>query len=134
MSALEEMLAFQIQALKLPEPVREHQFAAEHVGRERGVKQRLREAGLKNWRFDFAWPDRRFAVEVEGGGWTGGGHTRGAGFRDDLVKYHHALRLGWVVYRCDGDMVKQGIASQMVVEFLEGGWHERNRARASENG
>ncbi len=51
------------------------------------------------WRFDWAWPDVKFAIEVEGGAWTQGRHTRGQGFIDDMEKYTAAVLLGWRVAR-----------------------------------
>lgn len=117
-SELEESLAFQIRVTKLPPPEREYRFAAAHVGPGRGVKKRLQEAGLKNWRFDFAWPDKKFAVEVEGGIHVNGRHNRGKGFEDDCIKYHHAMRLGWTVYRCTGKLVHSGDAAQLIQEIV----------------
>ena len=91
-SKAEETLAFQIRAVKLPEPVREHRF---HETRK--------------WRFDFAYPSQKLAIEVEGGVWSGGRHTRGSGFTNDCEKYNAALMNGWRVYRCTPDMIKKGI-------------------------
>lgn len=54
----------------------------------------------RKWRFDFAWPTVRVALEVEGGVWTGGRHTRGAGFLRDMEKYNSAAIAGWRVLRC----------------------------------
>lgn len=54
----------------------------------------------RRWRFDFAWPERKVALEVEGGAWTGGRHTRGKGFLADIEKYNRAACLGWVLLRC----------------------------------
>ena len=70
-------------AMGVPPPVSEHKF---HPARK--------------WRFDFAWPEVRLALEVEGGVWTGGRHTRGAGFLKDIEKYNVAACLGWRVLRC----------------------------------
>jgi hypothetical protein len=67
----------------LPAPEAEHRFAAP-----------------RRWRFDFAWPAYRVALEVEGGVWTGGRHTSGAGFVRDMEKYNAAGGLGWIVLRC----------------------------------
>lgn len=120
MSQLEKTLAFQISALKLPEPVREYRFAAHHVGMGKGIRSRLKEAGLSDWRMDFAWPDLKFACEVEGGAWIGGRHTRGAGFSEDIRKYHKAMELGWNVYRTNGDLVKSGDAVALIGAMIHG--------------
>lgn len=53
----------------------------------------------RRWRFDFAWPEAKLALESEGGSWTGGRHTRGHGFRNDCAKYSEASLLGWRVLR-----------------------------------
>lgn len=111
LSQLEEELALHLRAVKLPRPEREFHFAAHHVGRGAGIRKRLAAAGLRDWRFDFAWPRLRIAVECEGGAWMKkGGHTTGKGFADDLRKYDAAMRLYWNVYRCDQDMITSGRA------------------------
>lgn len=59
----------------------------------------------RRWRFDFAWPEQRVAVELEGATWTRGRHTRGAGFAADCAKYNEAVALGWRVLRYTADMI-----------------------------
>ena len=59
----------------------------------------------RKWRFDYAFPDSMVAVEVEGGVWTGGRHTSGAGFIKDMEKYNTALLHGWRVYRTTPKML-----------------------------
>ncbi len=71
-----------LRSVGLPAPVREHRFHA-----------------VRRWRFDYAWPEQRVALEVEGGVWTGGRHTRGAGFVGDMEKYNAAVLAGWRVVR-----------------------------------
>lgn len=117
MSELEAILALQLRASKIP-VTEEYCFAAAHVGEGKGIRSRLKDAGLKNWRFDFAFVDQKIAVEVEGGGWTGGRHTRGKGFSEDLIKYDAAMNLGWTVYRCDGSMIKNGCAINTIIKLL----------------
>jgi very-short-patch-repair endonuclease len=118
MSELEAMMALQFRAYKMP-VTEEYKFAEAHVGAGKGIRNRLKEAGLKNWRFDFAFLDQKIAVEIEGGAWTGGRHTRGKGFSEDLIKYDAAMNLGWTVYRCDGSMVKNGCAINTIRKLLE---------------
>lgn len=55
---------------------------------------------IRKWRFDYAWVDKKVALEVEGGAFSGGRHTTGAGFRADIDKYNSATVLGWTVVRC----------------------------------
>lgn len=66
----------------LPVPEREHKF---HPDRK--------------WRFDYAWPELKVAVEVEGGIYTRGRHTRGAGYEKDMEKYNAAALRGWTLLR-----------------------------------
>ena len=51
----------------------------------------------RKWRFDFAWPYKRVALEVQGGVWSRGKHGRGSGIVKDMEKANAAARLGWRV-------------------------------------
>lgn len=53
----------------------------------------------RRWRFDFAIPSRKIAIEIEGGVWTNGRHTRGKGYIGDMEKYNFAALLGWRILR-----------------------------------
>ena len=117
-SKLEAELAFQIKALNLPTPITEYPFAAVHVGQGPGIQKRLARSGMKNWRFDFAWPDKMFAVEVEGVTLAGGRHQRIGGFKEDLNKYHHAMELGWTVYRTSGHLIKDGRSIGIIAQLI----------------
>jgi len=65
----------------------------------------------RKWRFDCAWPHKLVALEVEGGIWTQGRHTRGAGFLADMEKYNAAVLLGWRVLRTTPDKLADGVKS-----------------------
>lgn len=92
-SELELLLLEQIRRAGLPEPVQQHRFATD-IGR--------------NWAFDFAWPGQhRLAVEVDGGTWTRGRHTSGAGFQGDCDKTNQAQIMGWLVLRFTGADVRE---------------------------
>ena len=72
----------------LPEPVAEHRFHRE-----------------RKWRFDWAFPSDLIALEVEGGAFTRGRHTRGLGFVKDMEKYNAAVLAGWRVFRVTPDQL-----------------------------
>lgn len=66
--------------------------------REECVKE-FRFHPVRRWRFDYALPSHKIALEVEGGVWSGGRHTRPQGFLGDIEKYNTATLLGWRVFR-----------------------------------
>ncbi len=57
----------------------------------------------RRWRFDYAIPDKKIAIECEGGIWTRGRHTRGKGYKGDMEKYNAAVELGWKLLRFTPD-------------------------------
>lgn len=71
-----------LQSEKIPAPVMEYRF---HPNRK--------------WEFDYAWPEYKVFLEVEGGVWTKGRHTSGSGFMGDMEKYNAAACLGWRLIR-----------------------------------
>ena len=73
----------------------------------------------RRWRADFAWVDEKLLVEIEGGNWSHGRHTRGAGFEEDCIKYNAAALLGYTVLRFTGNLVENGYAVECVKIFLE---------------
>ena len=110
-----------------PEPVREYRFARVAIGdsptgRARPqFRKRLDEAGLADWRFDFAWPSEGVALECNGGTWSNGRHSRGAGYSEDCRKLNAATALGWRVFQVTSDMLKADPAGavELVKRALE---------------
>lgn len=73
---------------------------------------------VRRWRFDYAWPDCLVALEVEGGAFTGGRHTRGAGYVKDLEKYSEAAALGWRVVRCTPKQLQTGAICDVLLRAM----------------
>lgn len=90
-------------ALGLAAPEREHRF---HPTRK--------------WRFDFAWPEQRLALEIDGGIWVRGRHSSGAGQVKDMEKFNHAAALGWRVFRCEPKAASVQGALQLVKAAVGG--------------
>lgn len=76
----------------------------------------------RKWRADLLWrTPRKLIVEVEGGVFIQGRHSRGAGMEQDILKYAEALLLGFPVLRVTPRHVKSGQAVAWVKGyFLEG--------------
>jgi hypothetical protein len=76
----------------------------------------------RRWRFDFACPDVSgrggIAVEIEGGSWSAGRHTRGAGFRRDCEKYNAAASMGWTVFRLTTEMAADPIEVELIMRAI----------------
>lgn len=70
----------------------EYRFVAELLGKGPGLRKRLSDAGLRDWRFDFALPAHKIYLEIQGSGW---GHQRNPGFLRDMQKHNAAVKLGW---------------------------------------
>jgi very-short-patch-repair endonuclease len=72
----------------------------------------------RRWRFDLAFPDHKLAIEIEGGAFTRGRHTRGAGFIKDMEKYNTATLLGWRLLRFTPQQVLDGTARAQLAEAI----------------
>jgi len=88
----------------------------------------FRFAAPRRWRFDYAWPDYAMhlgkrvgvcsgsvALEVEGGAFSRGRHTRGKGFLADMEKYNEAALRGWIVLR----VTPEQLCTVSTVELLK---------------
>lgn len=72
----------------------------------------------RKWRADFHLIGKKILVEVEGGIWSGGRHTRGKGYIGDMEKYNAAVILGYQVIRFSTDQVKSGHAIQQIEKMV----------------
>jgi len=102
LSAAEETLALLLRVEGVPAPEREWRFHPK-----------------RRWRFDFAWPAEKVAVEVEGGIWTRGRHNRPAGYQADCEKYNEAALMGWRVLRVVPEHVDSGEAIGWISRALK---------------
>ena len=83
---------------------------------------------VRRWRFDYACPAQMIAVEIEGGVWTGGRHTRGKGFLGDMEKYNEATAMGWRVFRCD---TSDDMFSQVLKQIQHLLWRDKQEAKCT---
>ncbi len=84
----------------------------------------LRFAPPRRWRFDWAFPLHRLAIEQEGAVWTAGRHTRGKGYVADLEKYNAATMAGWRVLRFTPQQIADGTALDAIGAALRAAGQE----------
>jgi hypothetical protein len=61
------------------------------------------------YRFDYAIPAIKIALEVEGGLWNYGRHNTPTGYQEDCIKYTLASVLGWTLLRFTTIQVKKNL-------------------------
>lgn len=64
----------------------------------------------RKWRLDIANIEQKLGIEVEGGVYINGRHTRGMSFESDCCKYAELAIMGWRLIRVTTRQVKQGLA------------------------
>ena len=64
--------------------------------------------------------EKKLAIEIEGGVWSGGRHVRGTGYSADLEKYNALAILGWRLLRFSTAMVENGTAINTTLAMLAG--------------
>ena len=86
-------------------------FADDNMGQ---YQREHRFDAVRKWRFDYAWPSQRVAVEIDGGQWVrnGGRHNRDS----DREKLNYAAAQGWRVLRFSTQQVDRDPAG--CVELL----------------
>lgn len=80
----------------------------------------------RKWRFDYAVPEYRIALEVEGGVWTSGRHTRPQGFLGDIEKYNTATLMGWRVFRTTPTELYRTATINLLKEAIKGDKQPQN--------
>ena len=95
--ALQAHWEFQLRAVGIDPPAREHRFHP-----------------TRNWRFDYAWPDLQLAVELQGFG-----HHQLNRYFSDVEKFNAAMLAGWHIYLVTTAMVHNGTGLALVEQALE---------------
>jgi very-short-patch-repair endonuclease len=75
---------------------------------------------LRKWRWDYAFREAKIAVECDGGIWTRGKHSRGAGILRDQEKRNAGTVMGWKVLVFTPQTVCQPSTFTMLGELLHG--------------
>lgn len=97
---------------------------AEHISERQDIPAPEREFCFalpdRRWRADFAWPDLKLIVEVEGGIRLkhSTSHTGPEGYQKDCRKYNDAALRGWHVLRFTPQMIHSMEAVNTIHKFI----------------
>lgn len=80
----------------------------------------------RKWRFDYACPELKIAIEVDGGIFTGGRHSGGVGQLKDMEKMNAATILGWRILHYTPDEQFSLQARQQITELINFVVNDRN--------
>ncbi|HAV5522845.1 DUF559 domain-containing protein [Acinetobacter baumannii] len=72
----------------------------------------------RRWKADFRIEGYMILVEVEGGAFSNGRHTRGEGYIGDMEKYNSAAMMGFTVLRFSTEQVKAGVAIKQIEQLV----------------
>ncbi len=96
-SEIEEMMYFQIDLSDLPRPTRQYRPLPD-----------------RNYKLDFAWPDRKIALEVDGAV-----HRIKGTFARSFEREYFLKMAGWTVLHVGGAEVRSGAALDWITNILE---------------
>ena len=92
----------------IPQPVFEHRFHP-----------------VRKWRLDLAWPDQKLCVEVQGGIFIQGRHSRGAAMLKEWDKLNTLAIMGWRVLYCQpNDLCMEAMAA-----VIKAAMHPENKRK-----
>ena len=105
MSELEEEFALQLKAIGIP------------------FEREAKATKGRRWRWDFfitvGITDHEFIlIDIQGGTWNNGRHSRGKGYQNDCDKGNAATKDGYTVFHFTGDDIKSGKALTFIEEYI----------------
>jgi very-short-patch-repair endonuclease len=107
----EDDFDYAVKSHLLPVITRKFLFAKQPLGRR--------------WEADFAYPDLKLLIEIDGGVWRrgGGAHSHPSNIQRDMEKSNDAALLGYRQLRFTSDQVRNGEAVAFLIRVLAAcGW------------
>lgn len=105
MSALEDQF-LKLWEVKFPSLKLEREFSDIEAWEADLLVRKKKKPRSRRYRLDFAHPETRTGIEIQGAVYTGGRHVRGAGYERDCCKYNHAYTDGWTIFLLTSGMAK----------------------------
>jgi hypothetical protein len=68
----------------------------------------------REYRIDLAWPGPKVGLDVQGGLFTQGAHSRPAGIRADIERMNLIVAAGWRLFYCEPDLASIARAIMLI--------------------
>ncbi len=123
MSALEDQFLSLWQAHN-PQLILEREFS-DIAAWEKDYQERYAKSKRsKRYRLDFAYPDSRTGIEIQGGVYNRGRHVTGSGYERDCRKYNLAYTSGWTIFLLTSQMAKETYWHALIAFHMSGSWQQ----------
>ena len=105
MSALEDQF-LSLWQVHCPKLILEREFSDIAAWEADYQERYLKSKRSKRYRLDFAHPDSRTGIEIQGGVYNRGRHVTGSGYERDCRKYNLAYTSRWTIFLLTSQMAK----------------------------
>lgn len=117
MSALEDQFLGLWQAHNHSLPL-EREFSEIDAWEKDFQERHAKSKRSKRYRLDFAHPNSRTGIEIQGGVYMRGRHVTGSGYERDCRKYNLAYTSGWTIFLLTSTMAKDAFWHALIAEHV----------------
>lgn len=86
---------------------------------------------VRKWRFDFAIPDLKIAIEIDGGLFIYGRHNHAISMIKDYEKFNAAAESGWVILKFIPSQLKENATLDIIQRTVDFRRKEKQLCRLS---
>jgi len=116
-SALED----QFEALwksKFPQLLLEREYSDIEAWEKDYEQRYAKSKRSKRYRLDFAHPDTKVGIEIQGGVYNRGRHVTGSGYERDCRKYNLAYTSNWTIFLLTAQMAKDATWLALIASHI----------------
>ena len=118
MSALEDQFLGLWQS-KFPSIALEREFSDVEEWERDYQERHAKNKRSKRYRADFAHPQSKCLIEIQGGTYMRGRHVTGSGYERDARKYNLAMLSGWKVFLLTSATAKDHAGIEMIAAYVD---------------
>ena len=122
MSALEDQF-LGLWQVHCPQLILEREFSDIAAWEADYQERYLKSKRSKRYRLDFAHPDSRTGIEIQGGVYNRGRHVTGSGYERDCRKYNLAYTSKWTIFLLTSQMAKDAFWHALIAAHIVASQH-----------